>query len=337
MKTISTLICSLVCMIITSNVFADDGHLKIIAEEFVAGFQSGVDQYNKTRSRDLPEIKHGADAKYFFKVNNHLVEFKIADYLQNQVYLDKKLKKIKLEINEPKKIVQFLQYIIETANADDQTDVDPTRIILATLGGLEKNLQEVTIYCSLKDYVSPFGLSTCKKDNTKANMDKLKLAIARKKSACDNTIDAQAKDPSSTLYTVVPGSENDYKSVKELIVKVSESREKKVKEFFKDYLGTDEKKFASCVDVVTNGTVIDHKGSAGRVGAININDVRLSPEKEEMKIAAQKLCTNIEELRSCLIHVASNYNTVVNSNRSSKASESLPSVEHQIGGENLSK
>jgi hypothetical protein len=327
----------LILCLMSSTAFSDDGHFRIIAEEIVVSFQVGVDQYNKTRSADLPEIKHDKKSNYYFNVNKHLIEFSVANYLQGQIMVDKKLKKINPE-SHPKKTVQLIRYIIDSAYADDETDADPTKIILSTLGSLDKNLQEISSVCSIKDYLSPFGMSTCKKDNAKTNMDRLKQAILKRKSSCENISDEQARDPRSDLYTVTAQSEKDFNQVKELIIKISESREKKVNTFFKDYLGATDMKFQSCVDVVTNGTVIDGKGGAHRVGSRNLNEVRLSPEKEEMKLAAVDLCKSIEELRSCLIQVSGTYNSVVNSNRgNSKTTNSLPPVENVIGGRTLSK
>jgi hypothetical protein len=327
----------LILCLMSSSAFSNDGYLRIMAEEIVFNFQLGVDHYNKTRAVDLPEIKHDKKTSYYFNVNKHLVEFSVASYLQGQIMVDKKIKKINPDVSS-KKIVQFLHYILDAAYADDETDAEPTRIILATLGSLDKNLQDISLVCSIKDYLSPFGMSSCKKDNTKANMEKLKQSILKRKSSCDNISDEQAKDPRSDLYTVTANSENDFKLVKELIVKISESRSAKVNAFFKDYLATSEQKFQSCVDVVTNGTVIDNKGGAHRVGSRNVNDVKLSPEKEEMKATAIGLCKNIEELRSCLIQVSSTYNSVVNSNRgNSKNSNSLPAVDSVLNGNGISR
>ncbi|MDD4973246.1 MAG: hypothetical protein PHY93_02795 [Bacteriovorax sp.] len=327
----------LILCLISSTAFSNDGHFRIIAEEIVSNFQSGVDQYNKTKALDLPEIKHDKKTNYYFNINEHLIEFSIANYLQGQIMVDKKMKKINPE-SHPKKTVQFIRYIIDSAYADDESDADPTKIILSTLGSLDKNLQEVSSVCSIKDYLSPFGISTCKKDNTKANMDKLKQAILKRKSSCENISDEQARAPRSDLYTVTADSENDFKLVKELIIKIAESREKKVNTFFKDYMGTTEQKFQSCVDVVTTGTVIDGKGGALRIGARNLNEARLSPEKEEMKLVAVDLCKNIEELRSCLIQVSVTYNSVVNSNRgNTKTTDSLPAINNALGGNTISK
>ena len=332
MKTFTLLLC-----LLSSTLFAKDGYLKIMSEEIVVNFQTGVEQYNKTKTIDLPEIKHDKKSNYYFNVNKHLIEFTIVSYLQGEIIIDKKLKKINIDL-ETKKTVRFFHYFIDSVYADDETDADPTKIILATLGNLNKNLEELGTVCKVKDTVIPFGMSTCKKDLTKANMDKLKQSILKRKSACENISDEQAKDPQSDLYTVTANSENDFKQVKELIVKISESREKKVNNFFKDYLGAEDQKFQSCVDVVTNGTVVDEKGGAHKVGSRNLNDVRLSPEKEEMKLAAVALCKNIEELRSCLMQVSANYNSVVNSTRgNSKDTNSLPIVDKALSGNAISR
>lgn len=327
----------LIMCLMSSTAFCNDGYLKIMAEEIVANFQMGVESYNKTRSNGLPEIKHDQKTNYYFTVDKHLIEFSIADYLNSQILVDKKMKKINLDLKN-KKIVQIFHFILDTAYADDETDVSPTKIILATLGSLSKNLEEVGTICRVKDSLTPFGMSTCKTDTTKNNMEKLKQSIMKRKSACNNISDEQARDPGSDLYTVTANSENDFKLVKEFIVKISESREKKVNAFFKDYLGTEDQKFESCVDIVTNGTVLDKKGGDHRVGMRNLNDIRLSPEKEEMKLAAVALCKNIEELRSCLIQVSASYNGVVNAARgNSKNANTLPSVDQSLNGNAIAR
>lgn len=326
----------LILCLYSSVSLSNDAYLKIIAEEYVTGFTAGVEKYNSSKPLGLPVIKRGK-GQYYFNVRTHLVEFSIVEFIQNKIRVDKKMINFPLNPKREIKTVRLFDLLVPMALADDQGDADPTRIIIATLGSLEKNLQETSIYCSLKDMASPFGLSTCKRDNARANLDKIKNAIDRKKYNCDNITDAQARDTSSTLYTVTTDTEGDFRQVRELIVRISESREKNVRTFFKDYLASERNSYGSCFDVVTAGTIIDTKGGDLKVGARNANGMKLSPEREKMVTDAHDVCNKIEELRTCLVQVSSRYNSVVNSGRGTKTSNSLPLIENQLNTQNISK
>lgn len=312
---------------ISMSAFGNDGYLKIIAEEYVKGVSQAVAHYNKNRL-NLPEIKRN-NAQYFFYANEKLVEFTTAELLDNKIRVDQKLQSIPLALKSHK-TVRVLEFFLSTAVANDSVIAhgEATKVIVATLGSLEKSLKEIGLIC----------LSSCQKETIKNNMDKIKRSIERKYQSCQNIVDAQTRSPDSDLYTVTADTEKDFREVKELIVRMSELRANKIKTFYKDYMATEPDKLASCMDIVTKGTVIDRSGGALAIGTRNIAEIRLSPEKEAMKNAALGLCAQIEELRSCLAQAASNYNAVIDGRRGGrKGTDSLPSLNIPEGVQNIER
>lgn len=317
----------ILCFIASLSASAGDGYLKIMAEEYVNGVYQAVDHYNKFR-KELPEIERDKD-QFFFRINETLVEFRVAELLDNTIRINKKLQPIPRDKAEIK-TVRILEFFLSSAVANDSVIAhgEATKIIVATLGSLEKSLKEIGLVC----------LSSCQKETVKINMDKIKRSIERKHHSCQNIVDAQARSPQSDLYTVTADTEKDFKEVKELIVRLAESRASKVKAFYKDYMAAESDKFTSCMDIVTKGTVIDMTGGDLAIGSRNIKELRLSPEKEAMKTAALGLCAQIEELRSCLSQAASEYNAVVDSRRGGrKGTDSLPSLNISAGVQNLER
>lgn len=297
-----------------------------LTQKTIEDFHKGIKLYNEKKESSAPQIKKGKSQTYNLVVNNVRVNFTIVNYLNDQIYVnDRLVQKSTFGLNK----TTWLNPIISTAFAEDEVtlDAETTKVLLTALGSLTNNLEEVGMMC----------FSGCQKDIKKNNTQKILMTLERQREECNEQLYAQdetlRKYPSYKMVSMLHSTFNpEFQSVRIFFQKVSETNSKKVKEFMTDKMVV-EKKYNSCVGVMSSGTIADKGHDALEKGLSVLTSGRIASEaiQEELE-KAQGVCLKMEELKTCLVTLKKNLNSINSIKRSINKSgynaplETLPEI-----------
>ncbi|MBC7711970.1 MAG: hypothetical protein H7177_01430 [Rhizobacter sp.] len=290
-----------------------------LTKKTIEDFNSGVKRYNEKKKDSEPGIYKGIGQKFNIVIKNNRIQFTVLNYLKDEMYVNGF--KVKRSTFGLSKKTTLIDSVISVANADDgDLDAQATQILLTALGGLQTNLEEVGMMCFMS------CVSDVKKNNKKKIMD----ALARQNNDCNDQLYAQndtiKKYPSYNMVSLLHSTFNpEFASVKALIQKVSEANAKKVKDFMANKMLVT-KSYQSCVEVITSGTVADGAFNPLEKGVSVLTaggaaSMRIEEEIEK----AKDVCVKMEELRTCLVTLKKNLNTINSIKRSvNKAGYNVP-------------
>ncbi|MBC7427538.1 MAG: hypothetical protein H7336_02930 [Bacteriovorax sp.] len=300
-----------------------------LTKKTIEDFNTGVKHYNESKPASAPGVYKGAGQKFNIVIKNNRIQFTVLNYIKDEMFVNGfQVKRSAFGLKNKK--TTWIHLLISDAIADDgDLDAETTTILLAALGGLEKNLEEVGMMCFMG----------CEKDVKKNNKKKILDSLELQHNDCSNQLYAQEdtikKYPSYNMVSLLHSTFNpEFASVKALIQKVSEANTKKVKEFMtKKMLVT--KNYQTCVEVITSGTVADGAYGALEKGisVMTAGGVASMVIEEEIE-KAKTICVKMEELRTCLVTLKKNLNTINSIKRSVNKSgyniplETLPEIKN---------
>jgi hypothetical protein len=276
-----------------------------ITQKTIEDFNAGVKNYNEKKSEKEPGIYKGIGQNFNIVIKTNRIRFTVLNYIKDEMYInDKLVKRSTFEIN--KKITWVNPIFAEAvASEGNELDAESTKILLTALGGLQYNLEEVGMLCFMG----------CKKDVKNNNRKKIFNALERQHDDCNNQLYAQENTikryRSLNMVSLLHSTfDPDFISVRKLIQKVSESNIKKVKEFMADKMLVT-KNYQTCVEVITSGTAADGAYSATERGlSVLIAGGTGSMVIEEEIEKAKAICVKMEELRTCLVTLKKNLNSI---------------------------
>lgn len=297
-----------------------------LTQKTIEDFHKGIKLYNEKKEPSAPQIKKGKRQIYNLVVNKVHVYFTIVNYLNDQIYVKDRL--VQKSIFGLRKTTWFNPFV-STAIAEDEVtlDAETTKVLLTALGSLADNLEEVGMMC----------FTGCQKEIKKNNTQKILMTLDLQREDCNEQLYAQdetlRKYPSYKMVSLLHSTFNpEFQSVRNFFQKVSEANSKKVKEFMTNKMVVD-KKYNSCVGVMSSGTIADKGHDALEKGISVLTSGRVASEaiQEELD-KAQGICLKMEELKTCLVTLKRNLNSINSIKRSENKSgysfplETLPDV-----------
>lgn len=312
-------------LLFTMPAFATEGvsqspkdYYNFLTQKLIADFREGIKLYNESKDPSAPSIKRGLNQNYVMVVKTTRVHFSINNYLNDQMYVNGKL--VQRSTFGWAKTTWSIPFISEAVAGEDELDSETTKIILTALGSLTSKLEEVGMMC----------FAGCVTDVKKNNRVKIYNTLERQHGDCEQQLEAQSdtikKYPSYQMVSLLHSTFNpEFTGLRSLIQKISESNAKRVKEFMTTKMLVN-KNYETCVGVITSGTAAD--------GAYNPLEKGMSVLKsggvasmviEEEVEKAQKICVKMEELKTCLVNLKKNLNTINSIKRSvNKAGYNVP-------------
>ena len=273
-------------------------YLDILTKKTIEDFQKGIELYNSSRASGVPQIKKAGGQRYRFKAKSAEVSFSIVNYLSNQIYINDKLHDIS---TFGLKKTSWTNFIIEDvyAGAED-LDAETTKVILTALGGLSGKLENIGMLC----------FSGCQKEARLKNLSKIMATLNAQKAECEEQKSAQEesirKFPTLMMVSYLHSTLSpEFQSVRKFMQKISEASEKSVNEFMEKKLAS-EKKYQTCIGVMTAGTVADGSDGEFSRGIMAIKSRSGGMAMEQAVSEATNVCLKIDEVKSCLLELKKN-------------------------------
>lgn len=294
-----------------SSAFAEsrNDYYDFLAKKVVEDFHKGIDLYNSKKEAGAPAIKRGFRQNYNIVYKKTRIRFTVLNYVNDEIFVNDKL--VQRSTFGQKKTTWFNPLISDAIADDSDLDAETTKVMLTALGGLATNLEEVGMMCFM----------VCERDIKRNNRKKIIDMLNAQHEQCSQQLYAQEetikKYPSYQMVSLLHSTFNpEFKSIRALIQKISESNVKKVREFMTNKMMIT-KNYTTCVEVMTSGTAADgaynpmEKGisvlASGGVGSFVI--------EEEIE-KAKNICVKMDELKSCLLDLKKNLNTINSIRRS---------------------
>lgn len=304
----------------------EDTHsLDSISKKFVEDFHYALSDYNQNLDKQSARITREENSAYYvLKANKTVAKFSATDYLQNRLYINNKLVawtsalELKTKHNAEEKTSFINNFLITSVHAYDEAvldfsdlniSVEDTKILVASLGKLTKNLEEAGLTC----------FTQCKKNTRKANLAKLTIGVNRQIADCQGQVDKQSESiqsakthkMSSLLYSVY---DPEFIGMKKFIEETSKTTKKKADSFFEDFLGHEDKKYSNCPSTIASMTIADNidRGMGDTIarGAAAFGSTTV--EINQIKNESIKFCQKLQELKECAASVNENV-TIMNS------------------------
>lgn len=298
---------------------SEEQYLNFLSEKMVKDFHAGIALYNEKKSSDLPQIiRNKKDENYSFMANKNRVRFTILNYLNDQIYINDRLKKIPAESIEQK--TSLLSLIIQEANAEEDLDAGSTALILKALGEMSGKLDEVGFTCVME---------SCQKKTRDKNMAKILSTLKNQKEDCENRqgeVGASLEDfkRSQSTDSFIITLTTEFNSVKEFMRKISNSNAKSVESFMEDKLARP-KNSGTCMTILLRGTKVDKHlitwyAKGGHAG--------YSEEEKSIIQNASQACQMMSDLKSCVQTLQGQMTTMNNEKRKAKdnAIDTFPEV-----------
>lgn len=283
-------------------------YYNFLTQKIINDFREGVKNYNETKASDAPAIKRGLKQNYVMVIKKTRIHFSILNYLNDQMYVNGRIYQ-RSTFAQPKTTL-MIPFIDEVMAAED-LDAETTKILLTALGSLTSKLEDVGMMC----------FSGCATDIKKNNRVKIYNTLDRQHEDCEEQLSTQSesikKYPSYQMVSLLHSTFNpEFTGVRNFIQKISEANSKKVKEFMITKMMVS-KNYETCVGVITSGTIADGSYDPLEKGIIAIKAGGAASMKIEEEVEkAQKICVKMEELKSCLLSVKKNLNSINSIKRS---------------------
>ncbi len=313
----------ILAMLLTTTAFAGDGkaprdYYNFLTQKIIEDFRTGIKNYNETKAANQPAIKRGLNQNYGMVFKKTRVRFSIVNYLNDQMYVNDKL--VQRSTFGQAKTTWIIPFINEAVAAEDDLDAETTKVLLTALGSLSEKMEEVGMMC----------FSGCENDIKKNNRAKVYKTLERQHEDCNDQLYAQSetlrKYPSYQMVSLLHSTFNpEFTGVRNLIQKISESNAKKVKEFMTEKMLVN-KNYQTCVEVVTSGTAADGAYNTLERGASVLRAGGVASMVIEQEIEkAQAICVKMDELKTCLLSLKKNLNSINSIKRSiNKAGYNAP-------------
>lgn len=283
-----------------------------IAKKILEDFHQAIYEYNlDVKNPNEKIIKLDTDPYYVLSLNKNKIKFNATDYLTNRITVnDKRLKwsdLMELQIQSQRKTGWFFQKLSINAYASGDEFLDAsslnlsandTRVLVAAIGKLTKNLEEIGLTCVL----------SCKSKTRKANLQKMLSTINYQLADCENQNDAQEKSinyakyfrTSDKLYSIYS---SEFKSMKRLIEEVYIMNTKKAATFFEDFLAYENKNYNNCPSTIASMTIADNvtRGMGDDIArGAGVGITMTSVDIQNLRNDAIKFCTKLQELKECI-------------------------------------
>ncbi len=274
-----------------------------LTQKTVEDFHKGIKRYNENKPAGAPLIKRVAAQNYSILVKSTRIKFTLLNYLNDQMYINGQL--VRRSTFGLKKTSWINFFILDATASEDELDAETTKILLTALGSLQNNLEEVGMMCFLG----------CENDVKKNNRKKVMATINQQHADCDEQLNDQEmtikKYRSYKMVSLLHSTfDPEFQSVKKLIQQISESNIKKVNEFMQNKMLIT-KDYKTCVGVMTSGTAADNAYGAAEKGiSILASGGRASMVVEEEIDKAKDICAKMDELKTCLLTLKENLNTI---------------------------
>lgn len=304
----------------------DESVINFLTEKTLTDFQKGVELYNQEREKDLPEIK-AKDDFYTFKIKKNQVRFTIVGYLKGQIFVNEKLSS--LPFSQVK--TSWLNIFIAEALADDlpTLDGDSTRVLLKTLSTFAGKLEKVGMTC--------FS-DSCKREIREKNLSRISATLRAKKEECEERKEEtgsslnrfkQLNSIHALAMTVLP----EYENIKKFMQQTLDAKKKDVNSFMEDYMGSDAKPHANCMEIMLAGSLVDGKASLSKLSAA----MALSTQAEAIVNKAKSNCIELQELKSCMVGLRQDAEAISNAQRQPKDRVDIPNVQEDSYRRTMSK
>ncbi len=276
-----------------------------IARRIIEDFHQAAYDYNLKQSNpDLKIIKEAEGEYYKLKYNETLVRFSVKDYLQNHIYVNNKKvywsSLIDTDLKKTSKVktsmFSFNVYAsdVDVLNASDITiNVNDAKIIMAAIGSLTKNIEEIGWTCILN----------CKNKTKANNLKLLNDNLNIKISQCQEESEKQSQSAKRALRISMADSlysinDPEFKDVKSLIEKISATKIKEANKFVNNSLNGEADKYRDCPKMIADISVT----STGLLS--------FSTDYNDKRNEAVRFCGKLQELRNCLKETYTNVNTM---------------------------
>lgn len=293
--------------------------LNFLAEKMVTDFQKGLELYNSEKEKTLPEIKKENEI-YSFEINKNKIHFSLINYLNNQFYINQKLKSFPSSVNQPK--TSMIDFFIKSAHAEDDIDLDgdSTKILLQTLASFSGKLEKAGWTC-----IS----SSCKKDVRDKNLKKIQATLKQRSDECaahdaDVTESIARFGRTTSIHSLAFTVSSEFNSVKEFMRKIVNANKKEVVAFMEDNMGIETKPHKTCMQVMVSGTaaesVVSPKGGLSNITRYAAGS-GMNAAQESAFNDAKEACVVMEQLKTCLLSLQENTNTINNYKRQAKQTD----------------
>lgn len=307
------IIVSLILLAIHVSSFADQKASAAgdIAKKILEDFHQAIYEYNlDVKNPDEKIIKLETDPYYVLSLNKNKLKFNATDYLSNQITVNDKRVRwsdlMDLQIQSQKKTGWLFNKLSINvyASGDEFLDASSlnlsasdTKILVASIGKLTKNLEEIGLTCVL----------SCKNKTRKANLQKMLGTINSQLADCENQKEAQEKSlkrakyfrMSDSLYSIYS---TEFKSMKKFIEEVYIMNTKKAGAFFEDFLAYENKNYSNCPSTIASMTIADNvtRGIGDDIArGAGVGITMTSVDIQKLRDESIRFCTKLQELKEC--------------------------------------
>lgn len=289
-----------------------------IAKKILEDFHQAIYEYNlDVKNPNEKIIKLETDPYYVLSLNKNKIKFNATDYLTNRVSVNDKRVKwsdlLELQVQSHKKTGSIFNKLSINVYASDDDFLDPsslnlsaadTRILVASIAKLTKNLEEIGLTCVL----------SCKNKTRKTNLQKMLGTINSQLSDCEEQSERQEKSIQKAKYIRMSDSlysiyDAEFKSMKKLIEEIYIMNTKKANGIFDDFLAYEEKNYTNCPSTIASMTIADNvsRGMGDDIArGAGVGITATSVDIQNLKNDSIKFCLKLQELKECVSGLTQN-------------------------------